>query len=588
MSITVNYALTPWLITVPKSDLTLESGTKYKLDVDVFWGLLRDYADSPESMPNPIIYTRIPATTSTPSITNVNLDYYQIQFEDGAYSVNIINGNTNIREAEVKNAVSVNTNNTTGFIDAEFLEHSTFGGGVSVNPLSPFAVSGTKYPAGTPAAPCFTFAAADTIADARGFNKFFVGSDMTLTSLDFSDGHIFEGENAVAVTLTIETGANVTGCEFKNLTITGVLDGSNIIRECSVLTLSYVQGFMFECAISDKITLIGGNQATITDCFSGVAGGGGGQTAEIDCGGSGSLALRGFSGGINLSNYTGSGAISMDMASGRVIVESTVTAPEDIYIRGIADVTDNNGGSGGVNDLTVNKKLAEVHGQVQRSIFIDTEQVTNGNGYQQTPYNNWTDGVDAAEANNLLRLMPIADATVDRQLKNFTIEGIGLPTIDLNDQIMDKSIFRLCQLTGGYSGDINAIECAVNNLSGMNGVFYTVNASGTLTVGSSGSVTLWNVTPAIPGASWILNMNTGAGSTAAIHKTSGEFTVTNMDDAADLLHIHSDNGTVTIDSSCANGTIEVNGDIRLIDNSGVGCTINISSKTSEILLDAIA
>jgi hypothetical protein len=122
MAITVDYNNTPkWLITIPKSDLTLDTGTKYTLTVDTFWQLLRDYADSEEGIVNPIIYTRIAATASTPSITNINLDYYSLQFEDVLYSVNIIDGNTNIRDAEVKNKVSVNTNNTAGFVDQSTL-----------------------------------------------------------------------------------------------------------------------------------------------------------------------------------------------------------------------------------------------------------------------------------------------------------------------------------------------------------------------------------------------------------------------------------------------------------------------------------
>ena len=115
MAITVDYSATPWLITIPQSDLTLISGTQYELEVDTFWQLLRDYSDNSESMPFFTIYNRIPATPSTPSITDINHLYYSLEFEDGAYSVNIINGNTNIRDVEVKNQVSVNTNNTTGF-----------------------------------------------------------------------------------------------------------------------------------------------------------------------------------------------------------------------------------------------------------------------------------------------------------------------------------------------------------------------------------------------------------------------------------------------------------------------------------------
>jgi hypothetical protein len=147
MAITVDYGVTPFLITIPKSDLTLITGTQYKLTVDEFWILLRDFTDEQNTMAQPKLYSRIPATSSTPSITTIELAYYAIEFEDGLYSVNIIEGNTNIREAELKNQVSVNTNNTTGFIDPTYLEYSTFNGGVSVDASSLY--SGTAYPRGT-------------------------------------------------------------------------------------------------------------------------------------------------------------------------------------------------------------------------------------------------------------------------------------------------------------------------------------------------------------------------------------------------------------------------------------------------------
>lgn len=116
MAISVDWTgVAPWLITIPKADTTLESGTKYTLTVDNFWSLLTDFSDNPVVMSRPALYSRINATASTPSITEIDLTNYELEFEDGLYSVNIIDGNTNIRDAEVKNQVSVNTNNTAGF-----------------------------------------------------------------------------------------------------------------------------------------------------------------------------------------------------------------------------------------------------------------------------------------------------------------------------------------------------------------------------------------------------------------------------------------------------------------------------------------
>lgn len=116
MAITVDYTATPWLITIPQSDLTWISGTRYQITVDYLWQLLRDYSDGEEGQVRPSTYRRIPATASTPAITEFNDNYYACQFENGAYSVDIINGNSNFRDVEVKNTVSVGTNNNTGFV----------------------------------------------------------------------------------------------------------------------------------------------------------------------------------------------------------------------------------------------------------------------------------------------------------------------------------------------------------------------------------------------------------------------------------------------------------------------------------------
>ncbi|MHC4710080.1 MAG: hypothetical protein ACYTA3_06580, partial [Planctomycetota bacterium] len=43
-------------------------------------------------------------------------------------------------------------------------------------------------------------------------------------------------------------------------------------------------------------------------------------------------------------------------------------------------------------------QLEQIHGQVDRIIHINTELVPLGNGYQQTPWNNWADAIDDAEA----------------------------------------------------------------------------------------------------------------------------------------------------------------------------------------------
>lgn len=263
MAISVDWSVTPFLITIPQSDLTLDTGTKYNLDVDVFWQLLRDFADSEEGMAQPVIYTRIPATSSTPSITEINDDYYQLQFEDGLYSVNIINGNTNIREVEVKNQVSVNTNNTTGFIDPEFLQLSTFTGkqgvGVHLDPLnaSGNAIDETEYPAGIRKVPCLTEDNFETIANENGFRNIYVLSSMTLNNDHSGENHVFIGDSPQNVVITVDAGSDLSDSKFQDCYITGKLGptGGNIIWECVVGSITNANGFIYQSTIEGPIVV---------------------------------------------------------------------------------------------------------------------------------------------------------------------------------------------------------------------------------------------------------------------------------------------------------------------------------------------
>lgn len=114
MALSVNWAT--GMITVPQSDCTLVSGTQYTITVDYLFELLRDRSDAEDATPFPVLFHNTPPTATTPRIVEVNDQYYTMEFEDGLWSVDIINGNTNYRAVEVKNYVSVGTNNTVGFI----------------------------------------------------------------------------------------------------------------------------------------------------------------------------------------------------------------------------------------------------------------------------------------------------------------------------------------------------------------------------------------------------------------------------------------------------------------------------------------
>ena len=233
---------------------------------------------------------------------------------------------------------SVNTNNTTGFIDPTYLEYSTFGGYVHVNTLT--GVVGTAYPIGTPSLPCSNIDDAHIISTTRGINDFFIAEDITLTSESFSHGHGFYGRSIIGTTITLQAGTNVDNCTFHDCKIIGILDNNNVLEDCVVDEITSFDGDLFRCGFREGGIMMGGVlQTAVIDCFSEVAGT---STPFIDISSGAALIVRGYIGGLELRGKTGTDACSVDILSGQVIIASSCVAGT-ITIRGNCEVTDNSG-----------------------------------------------------------------------------------------------------------------------------------------------------------------------------------------------------------------------------------------------------
>jgi len=226
--------------------------------------------------------------------------------------------------------------------------------------------------------------------------------------------------------------------------------------------------------------------------------------------------------------------------------------------------------------LVQSTEIAEIHGQMIRSIFIDTEAIVNGNGYQQTPYNNWSDAVDDAEENGIKYLIVLADATVDRLIKNFTVMGVGSPTIDFNGQNVDKSEFHGCGLTGTMTGEIVGRNCSLMTVSGLNGHFSACDMQGTIEIAAAGNVVM-NSDPHSQVAGLgrpTFSMNAAStGAKFSLRGYSGGLTLTNNNHADDEVTLEFVAGKCTLDATCTDGTISVRGNAQFTDSSA-GSTID--------------
>jgi len=238
---------------------------------------------------------------------------------------------------------------------------------------------------------------------------------------------------------------------------------------------------------------------------------------------------------------------------------------------------------------TAGRMVSDTHGQARREIYIDTELVPTGNGYQQTPYNNWSDAVDDAEANGITSLIVISDATVDRQLKNFTIRGVGNPTLDLDGQNMDRSILFGMKITGSYTGNLQANDCDVLSVSGIEGHFHdcALSDGGVLTMSDTPSeATLFlSCASAVAGTDTpILDCNS-TDKDISIRHYSGGLEIRNFTQMSITIDLVS--GNVILASSCTGGTIVLRGIGTLTDNSAGTTVVSTGLVSPTSVADAV-
>jgi len=150
-----------------------------------------------------------------------------------------------------------------------------------------------------------------------------------------------------------------------------------------------------------------------------------------------------------------------------------ITATVDInYVPPQVEVITVVGGSG--LDATQNALLisAEFHSRYNGSVYYDSALGSGGDGTKADPYGVLNDAIDFAEANNITEIRCFNDVTLTRQVKGFTITGVGanLPTIDINGQDVTGSRFYQVQLEGVLVGAVVAQECRMLTAS-INGYY---------------------------------------------------------------------------------------------------------------------
>ena len=204
------------------------------------------------------------------------------------------------------------------------------------------ANSGTVYPVGTPLKPVNNFPDAKEIADAKGFKTIRVTGSVVLDTGDDVSGFIIVGSNAATTQIVVNEGAETLGCDIREASVTGTLDGNTILRNCVITDMNYVNGFVFQCMINPGTIRLGGvTTAHFLDCYSGVPGSG---TPVIDMNGvtddqDTALAMRGYKGGIQITEKIGTSSVSIDFVSGQIKIDPSCVAGT-VVVRGNGKVID--------------------------------------------------------------------------------------------------------------------------------------------------------------------------------------------------------------------------------------------------------
>ena len=267
----------------------------------------------------------------------------------------------------------------------------------------------------------------------------------------------------------------------------------------------------------------------------------------------------------------------------RTLTESSGTSPEEIWTYSSRTLTTTaapsasataaavwNAANTSYNTAgTMGSLLNEVD-YVQKQIWVNLDAASDGDGGQATPYDNINDAIDKAETDGIDIINLIGDITLNRNFKNFTLRGIGLPEVNLNGQNVKNSKFQNVKIKGTYQEGSGVIvqESILQNGAYLEGFFENCALGGDLICQDTATVLLKDCVSNIPGtARPTISMNSGGTSLLSVRSYNGGLTIKDCNNAADRVTVEMNPGSLTFDSSCTNGIMVARGVGKFVDNT---------------------
>jgi len=270
--------------------------------------------------------------------------------------------------------------------------------------------------------------------------------------------------------------------------------------------------------------------------------------------------------------------LSMDLdKSYQSVVSSLVTGTQLPVVTG--DLGDTN--------TSIDAVLSLVK-YINQAVHVNPDANVNGDGSVRSPFDNIGDALDFAELVMLDKIHIHADVEIDRNLKNFTLVGVGNPNVDFDGQNIDKSEFEGVTMRGSYTGRIVARGCTLaDNLSGLDGKFMHCGLGGDLFCADGSDVEMIDPYSGIEGTDRpTITAASASGLKLGVRGMRGGLTIKSVDHALTSVSVEMATGGLTLESTCDDGVIVVRGSCTFIDNN-TGSSVDVSGLVSEQVWNGI-
>jgi hypothetical protein len=214
-----------------------------------------------------------------------------------------------------------------------------------------------------------------------------------------------------------------------------------------------------------------------------------------------SLGMRNYNGGIKLTNKIGTDAVSIDMGSGQVVVDSTVTNTDNFFVRGVARLIDNSTGTTKIDSVGLLSGERTVRGAGYVAVDPTGYSGTDvRNGTESFPVNNLADAVTIANLHdvNRIHIHGMITSTGTEDISGFTIFGesavVSMLTVTAGTVTTDTT-FRELNLVGALSGSTIIERCQIGNLTGVQNYLYNCFLYGTISLVGNTTAALCAIAP---------------------------------------------------------------------------------------------